>query len=100
MIKAAGFVCGAQAEQPAYNSSPITKGALFTAMKPAEGQPQEKLTEEEKTLVDAGGCGVGEKTGMPPGYMTYMAKAITGLVLLIILTMILKLLALMASLFF
>ena len=77
MIKAAGFVCGAQAEQPAYNSSPITKGALFTAMKPGEGQPPEKLTEEEKELVENNGCAVVEnKPGLSPEIMRNMYKRV------------------------
>ncbi|MDH5508804.1 MAG: isoprenylcysteine carboxylmethyltransferase family protein [Nitrospinota bacterium] len=70
MIKAAGFVAGAQEDQPVYNSSPITKGAMFTALKPQPDQAPEELTEEELAMAETGGCAlVEEKPGLPAGVM-------------------------------
>jgi len=63
-------VSGAQVDQPAYNSSPITKGAMFTAVKPDTGQPPEELTKEESAMAESGGCLIAEeKQGSPPGIM-------------------------------
>ncbi|MDH5638970.1 MAG: hypothetical protein OEZ04_10785 [Nitrospinota bacterium] len=89
MIKAAGFLAGAQMDQPAYNSSPITKGAMFTAIKPQAAQAPEELTADELALAESGGCAlVEEKTGPPSSGLMVKSKVMTVLKLIAILLVI------------
>jgi len=84
MIKQAGFIGAAQLEQPAYNSSPITKGAMFTATKPAAAQAAEALTEEEKNLVDGGGLAVAEeREPLPAGYLRSVGLRLAAYIIMV-----------------
>ena len=74
MIKAAGFTGASIVAQPAYNSSPITRGAMFTAVKPAPGQAAEPLTEEEMALAAGKGCLLPEpRPQLPEGYLAKLS---------------------------
>jgi hypothetical protein len=75
MIKAAGFVSATLAPQPAYNSSPITRGAMFYALKPMAGAAADPLSDDDRSLIEGGGCAPPEaRPGAPSRLLAKLAR--------------------------